>query len=278
MRRTVTATKKIPLQLIDYPVDNPRTTSKAVGLLARELKRLVANIVQITGRPIHDNDLTEEIRRFNKIRRLAREFDEIWQSADVPPTNSTDFRHFTSAANDPAGDVTATICLLEQAVAEIKDRVSRGVRGKGLTEDPARVYVCGSCVSANPTLIDNSGGVLAGHDDQWSAITIEVAEEGDPYINLATAILSQPYEKPTRERALWTAAEVKRTRSAGLIYVYNWGCQYQSNVGRMIADIVKEETGVPTLVMGISELSRSEATEQSQNRIEAFIEILKYNR
>jgi benzoyl-CoA reductase/2-hydroxyglutaryl-CoA dehydratase subunit BcrC/BadD/HgdB len=42
-----------------------------------------------------------------------------------------------------------------------------------------------------------------------------------------------------------------------------------------VADIVKKETGIPTINIEVAELGRSEATEQTQNRIESFIEILK---
>jgi benzoyl-CoA reductase/2-hydroxyglutaryl-CoA dehydratase subunit BcrC/BadD/HgdB len=270
--------RQLPLQLIDFPVDNPRTSPRAVNLLSRELRRLVANIGKITGRPIGDDTLAEEIKRFNKTRRLAREFEETWQSTDIPPTNSIDLRSFSQAVCEPMGDVTAILDLLEQAVTEVKERVAQGIRGKGIVSDPARVYVCGSCVTANPTLVDGAGGVIVGHDDQWSAGFFDIPENGDPFVNLATGILSQPYEQSTLERAKWTAAEVKRTRAEGLMFIYNWGCSYQSSIARMVADIVKQETGVPTLVMSVGELSKSEATEQSQNRVEAFIELLRYNR
>ncbi|BBB90018.1 MAG TPA: 2-hydroxyacyl-CoA dehydratase family protein [Methylomusa anaerophila] len=270
--------KQIPLQVVDYPIDNPRNTPRAVNLLSQELRKLVSNISQITGRPVPDDDLRKKIHDFNKVRGLAREFEAIWQSADIPPTNSTDLRNLSYSANEPMADVTATLSLLEQAVAEVRDRVERGVRGHGLVEDPVRVFVCGSCVTANPVFVDAVGGVIVGHDDQWSEVLTDVAEEGDPYVNLAKGILSQPYELPTIERAKWTAAEVKRTRADGLMFIYNWGCQFQSTVARMVADIVKKETGVPTLVMSVGELSKTETTEQSQNRIESFIELLRYSR
>lgn len=42
----------------------------------------------------------------------------------------------------------------------------------------------------------------------------------------------------------------------------------------MIADIVKEETGVPTINLEVAELGQLESVEQTQNRIESFIEML----
>jgi benzoyl-CoA reductase/2-hydroxyglutaryl-CoA dehydratase subunit BcrC/BadD/HgdB len=68
---------------------------------------------------------------------------------------------------------------------------------------------------------------------------------------------------------------VKKSRADGVVCGYNWGCNYQSAVSRMIADIVKEETGVPTINIEVAELGRLESLEQTQNRIESFIEVLK---
>ena len=45
-------------------------------------------------------------------------------------------------------------------------------------------------------------------------------------------------------------------------------------VARMISDIVKEQSGLPTTFIEVGELGRAEATEQSENRIESFIEML----
>jgi benzoyl-CoA reductase/2-hydroxyglutaryl-CoA dehydratase subunit BcrC/BadD/HgdB len=42
----------------------------------------------------------------------------------------------------------------------------------------------------------------------------------------------------------------------------------------MIADIVKEETGVPTINIAVAELGRLEGNEQTLNRIESFIEMI----
>ena len=67
---------------------------------------------------------------------------------------------------------------------------------------------------------------------------------------------------------------VKKSRADGVLFMYNWGCNYQTSVGRMISDIVKEKTGKPSTFVEVGELGRTEATEQSENRVEAFIEMI----
>lgn len=84
-----------------------------------------------------------------------------------------------------------------------------------------------------------------------------------------------PYEQPTEKRAEWTAEQVKKSRADGVVFMYNWGCNFQTAVARMMSDIIKEKTGVPTTFIEVGELGRMEALEQSENRIESFIEILR---
>ena len=113
-----------------------------------------------------------------------------------------------------------------------------------------------------------------GYDDQYNRLLIQADETGDPYRSLAKAILSFPYELSTEERARWTAGAARKARSDGLIFAYNWGCQYQSAVARMVGEIVKKEAHIPYLQLEVDTLTQFEQLEQSENRTEAFIEML----
>ncbi len=83
-----------------------------------------------------------------------------------------------------------------------------------------------------------------------------------------------PYERAPEERAEWTARMVKESRADGVIFIFNWGCNYQSSVSRLITDIVKQRTGVPTTVIELGELGRMQGSEQARNRVEAFMEMI----
>jgi benzoyl-CoA reductase/2-hydroxyglutaryl-CoA dehydratase subunit BcrC/BadD/HgdB len=67
---------------------------------------------------------------------------------------------------------------------------------------------------------------------------------------------------------------IRRSRAQGVVFMYNWGCNFQTGVARLLSDIIKEKTGLPATFIEVGELGRSEATEQSENRIEAFIEMI----
>lgn len=264
-----------PLLLVDYPVGGSIDKPWAHEYVAENLRRLVRQIDQFTGHETTDKELRREISRHNRLRSLAREFDAVWQAAEIPPTNSFDRQNIAMIGNEPSLDPDAAISVLESAVAEVKQRVADGVKGHGLADDPVRVFVCGSCVTADPNVVDGSGGVVVGKDDGWSETQTDVSEEGDPYLALAAQTLEWPYEQRSEKRAQWTAGEVRRTRSDGLFFIYQWGCNFQSAVARLIADSVREQAKIPTVYLSSSELGKSESLEQHRTRVEAFVEMLR---
>jgi benzoyl-CoA reductase/2-hydroxyglutaryl-CoA dehydratase subunit BcrC/BadD/HgdB len=265
----------LPLQLIDFPCNFDGTREWSVEYVAADLRKLCQTIAELAGKPMTDEALWETIIKYNKLRGLSREIARLCWSAAVPPLNSSDFRSTIGIGNEPSVDIDASICILEEARDEVKERIQRGVRGYGLAENPARLFVCGACVGANPNLVDRAGGHVVSRDDGWSVILTDVETEGDPYVSLARATLAYPYELPTKERGIWTAGQVRDSKADGLVFIYNWGCNFQSAVARMVADIVKEKTGIPTIHVGSSDLGKGEAVPQFENRIEAFIEMLR---
>jgi benzoyl-CoA reductase/2-hydroxyglutaryl-CoA dehydratase subunit BcrC/BadD/HgdB len=265
----------LPLHMIDYPSNFSGTKQWSIEYVAENLRRMTEDIGRLSGKHVSDDDLREVFKKYNKLRGLTRAISDLVWDAPTPPLSSADFRSVISLGNEPNGDVDAAVCLLEEAKDEIMARVKNGEKGFGVADNAARIFVCGSCVTANPYLVDRAGGYVTGHDDGWAEILTDVEIEGDPYENLAAATLSYPYELPTKDRAKWTADEVTRSHSEGMIFIYNWGCNFQSAPARMIADIVKEEAGVPTVHIGSSDLGKGEVVPQFQNRVEAFIEMLR---
>lgn len=261
----------IPLHLVDFPVGQQGEWRK--DYLKKELQILTGKISKLSNKEVTDEVLREEIKRENNARKLLRETYELRWSAKVPPTNSIDHNSVISIAIDGCGDYSAATNVLEETRNEVKERVKHGIKGAGLDDEPIRLWLCGSCVGPQASRVDSAGGVIVGKDDWWSEASTDVKETGDPYENLAEAILSFPYELPTEERAQWTAEQVKKSRADGAIFYFAWGCNYQSGVARMIADIIEERTGVPTINIE-AELTSAEGREQEHNRIESFIEML----
>ncbi|MFZ3058800.1 MAG: 2-hydroxyacyl-CoA dehydratase family protein [Candidatus Methanoperedens sp.] len=266
---------KIPLLLVDSPVNHQRDKEWAAEYVADNLRRLTRKIGELGNREVTDEDLRKEIKLHNHKRRIARDYVKLWWSASTPPTNSTDHTGIMQLGNESNSDPVAAKQILEESFCEVKERVKNSIKGEGIEDDPVRLFICGSCVNPSMKHVDSLGGAVVGKDDGWSEVSVDVDETGDPYEKLAKAIVSFPYELPTEERGLWTAEQVIRSNADGLIFMHQWGCNYQSGVARIVADIVREETGIPTITIERAMAESREGHEQMHSRVEIFIEMLK---
>lgn len=265
----------IPWHMVDFPIQSQAGKWRA-EYLARQLRKLADRLGALTGHAVTDESLALEIHTRNRMRQLARQGLEAWWAAPQPPTNAGDRMIFMVGGD--VEDYPAIEQLLSEGLSEVKQRSASNVLGAGLHPDPVRLFVCGSCAHINSYVVERCGGVVVAHEAQLSSHHMHVNEEGDPFLNLAEAICALPYEQPPEERAAWTAQMIKESRADGAIFVYNWGCNYQSSISRIVTDIVKAKTGLPTLILDISQSGRLAAAEQMRTRIEAFMEILKQNR
>jgi len=265
--------RNVKLFLADYPLDNQKDKPWAVDYFAENIKKLIKEIDDISGRTTTAEDLRKEIKLHNEGRRLSMEIANLWWSADTPPTNGKDRRDlFQMGGMEMHGDPEATLGVLREARDVIKHRVENKIKGDGIVDRPARIFICGSCVFPNEYKTEAVGGIVVGNDNHWSDITTIVEEDGDPYQNLSKAILSYPYEQSIKERAAWTVGQIKNSRADGVVFLYNWGCNTQSAVARAIVDEIKKNTGLPTLI--IEHEFGTKQSEQLQNRINAFVEML----
>lgn len=264
---------ELELFLGDYPLGHAKDKPWAVDYFAHNLRRLTGEIGKLAGREVTDEDLTREIRLHNEGRRLAIEAADLWWSADVPPTNGSDRRAILQMGGmEVHADPSASLTVLRESIGYIRERVKNGVKGDGLVDKPVRLFICGSCVFPNDFRVEEAGAIIVGNDNHWSNISTLVEEEGDPYLNLARATLSYPYEQSIEGRAAWTIEQLRKSRADGVVFLYNWGCNTQSAIARMLCDTLKKETGIPTMI--IEHEMKSEQSEQLQNRINAFIEMI----
>jgi len=264
---------QVTLQIIDYPLDHQKDKEWAVRYFADNLRRLVQQIDQLTGRTTTEDDLAQTIRRQNEGRRLAIEIAELWWAAPQPPTNGQDRANLALLGLlDIHGDPVASLSILREAKEQVAERVRQGHLAQGVERDPARLFVCGSCVSPNNLRTEQAGGIVVGKDDGWSNVVTLIDENAEPYEALARAALALPYEQSITERARWTVDEIRRSRADGVVFLYKWGCNTQSGVARALVDEINAQSGVPGIV--IEDDMWNTSTEQVQNRINAFIEMV----
>lgn len=265
---------KTPIVIVDYPVNSQPDQEWAIKYLASELRRLVAEIKKVGGKEPSEDECRETLRLLNRGRKVVRNFVETWRGTNLVPGYSNDFFWIIRLCAEYFGDPVAGVQVIEEAYKETKERVEKGIKGIEIAEDPVRLYILGSCFTPQCDNIDRAGGAIVGMDDYWNRAVVDVEEEGDPYQNMAKAMLSFPVERPTLERARWTVEDILKSRADGVIYPYQWGCQFQSAASLMMTDIIKKETGLPVLSLQMDQLTRATTTEQVESRIISFIEML----
>ena len=270
---------KLPLGLVDFPVNDQAGKDWAVRYTAKNLRRLVEDIAKVSGKPVTDQDLWDEYKVHNEKRQLVREYLKLWWAAKTPPTNSQDHIAIMGLGNESWADPVAAKQILAESLAEVKQRIADVRRGHGLVADPSRLFILGSCVNPNLHHTDQAGGVVVGKDDGYSETFYDVPESGaDPYLALSQTVLSYPYEQPTEKRAQWTAEQVQAARADGVIFMHQWGCNYQSGVARLIVDYVGAATGKPTTIIERTFAESPEGHEQLNTRVETFLEIARDSR
>lgn len=266
--------RKTPIFLVDYPIDSQPNQEWTVEYLARSLHRLVEKIAEVGGKVPANEEFQAMIKMANRIRRVLRDYVETWRGAEQVPSYCDDYAWLIRLSGEFFGDPIAASQIIQDAYIEIKERVDKGIRGTEIVKDPVRLFVCGSCYVPHTFRIEKAGGAVVGYDDFWNRVLVDVEEEGDPYKNMAKAMLSFPYERPTIDRAHWEIEQIIKSRADGVILAHQWGCNVQSAVSRMMGEIIKKETGIPVLYLELDSLTKSEGMEQSESRIESFIEML----
>jgi benzoyl-CoA reductase/2-hydroxyglutaryl-CoA dehydratase subunit BcrC/BadD/HgdB len=264
---------KVSLFLGDYPVRYQAEKEWAIEYFAENLRKMLQQFDKISGRTTTEEDLLNAIKLHNKGRRLAHELADIWWNAKQPPTNGLDRSAlFTMGLLEVHADPRATLDVLTEALELVKNRAEKEIRAPGVAEDAKRLFVCGSCIHLDEYFVEENGGIVVGSDNGWSQCAALVEEEGDPFYNLAKATLSYSYEQSIKERVAWTVEQIKKSRTQGMIFLYNWGCNTQSALARPICDTIRNLADIPTMVME-NELVGLKP-EQQLNRVAAFIEMV----
>ncbi|MDY6857313.1 MAG: 2-hydroxyacyl-CoA dehydratase family protein [Thermodesulfobacteriota bacterium] len=280
---------EIPLHYIDVPY-NGKGRPWALDYVAEQLHGLVGKMGQISGRVISNEDLRKGIKMMNDVRRVYRDYADIVTSAKTPPIAGLENIIVTMSIWE-AGDPIALKCATEQLNEELKERVAKGIAGQGVADDPIRIYMCEK-MPAPPaySFVESLGGILLGPEvaDCFYLGVNDVAETGDPYEAIAKWYLEEwPWSPgvPLEERMRWVIDSVKKYNPDGIIFTGVWGCQLDPPFGRYMADTIKKELGIPSLLTILEDIPIEVGVDGKfrmkgdlRTRIEGFIEMLKARR
>ena len=276
--------KGIPLLFTDFPV-NGIGKRWATKYLAEGFRNLAERVAHISGKGITEEGLRQWIRIINEGRRQLREFKELCLFSERPPVASCENMIVIGGLLDWFLDPLATIATLKEVNCEVRKRVEKGIQAPGLSEEPVRLFML-SMPSADMALlnvVDDLGGVIVWCELTSAFCDKDVVEDGDPYEQLANWWIKDMSWSPSvslRDRTERIMELLEKGRIDGVIFNCNWGCNWQPPFAKAIIDTIKEEMGIPGLIITTGMPRKDGAggyklSAQLQTRIEAFIEMLK---
>ncbi len=271
MKATAEAIDKLFLPSRGYVV--PRAGARDAGrrFFRQEILNLRQDLEKLTGREIADDELSEEIRLYNRIRSLVRKISAL-RKRDNPPLTGRDFLEVTRAFHllEPE-ELVVRLAELHERLAAVPDDGAR----------PLRLMMTGGIVAEGDRrildLIEDEIGariVVEDHCTGFSPFVHDTDEQGDPWQALANAYLDQApcaRQSPLERRVAHAAALAREYRVDAVVYTYLKFCPCY---GMTKAAFTRrfQELELPVLELG-NDYSRGD-TGQIKTRLEAFVEVL----
>jgi benzoyl-CoA reductase/2-hydroxyglutaryl-CoA dehydratase subunit BcrC/BadD/HgdB len=158
---------------------------------------------------------------------------------------------------------------------EMEERVRRGVRAPGIQDNALRIFFAGitTCDMRVYNLIEDLGGTLAGLECVWNIFRFDVDEDEDPYVALAKRDLSIPFAQPMDQRAAEVVELAGRMKADGSIFDTAFGCNYISKTARCVTDAIRQEIGIPTVIIDTD--LPGENRQSLEEQLEGFLEIVR---
>ncbi len=260
----------------EQPIDfSGKNSEEAFSYMLTEVKKCVETLGRLSGRQVTAEHLKAEFALENKLRGYLRELMDLMQRKTVP-LGSLEFIMAIFIASDWLADPPAMEKTLSILVDSARKRVSRGVQGKGVSENPIRLLITGIAWGdlGLYNIIDDLGAVIVGSECVQNLFYEDISLAGDPFEVLARRFLEVPYTLTAEARGRWTVENIRKMKYIdGVLFNCNFGCNYQTTEARIVTDIIKKETGLPCLVTNTD--LPNEGRGQMRTRLEAFIEMIR---
>jgi predicted CoA-substrate-specific enzyme activase len=263
----------VPTKLLNLP--KLRTSEDARNFFREEILNFKADLAELTGRPIHDEEVRKQIKLYNRARSLLKQVSEFRKRANPAITGAEYLDLVRGFYYLPPEKLVQS---LEQVHRHLKDVPNR-------TGKPLRLMISGSVMADGDrrllNIIENELGARVVIEDHCAGVRPfyhTVTETGDPYQALANGYLDQApcaRMKPLDDGIAFSGKLAQEYAVDGVIYVFLKFCAcYGVSKKDFIGEFQKQ--GRPVLEIS-SDYSESDHG-QLKTRIEAFVEVLNEKR
>jgi hypothetical protein len=244
--------------------------------LCEEYARVLQRLEEICGHPISPHDLCSSIVGANRLRLTVRAIRDLAYGADPCPLPALEAMHVEFATLHGYSDPDECRRVLDNVLATVQRRASNG---EGvLDRDAVRVAWVGPPADMRLlNMLEELGGRVAGTEYMINQSLSLISEEMEPIEALADCFLNASLIGSCSYRARRVVEEARRYGAEGIIITGVVGASHCVAEGRTIAQVAKEELGIPTLCIDVP-FPSDVPPGQIATRIEAFLEVLRARR
>ena len=247
-----------------------------VDFVKGELERVRQALADTAGAPLTDGQLTDGIVQANLVRQCLAELRSAVFTAPLCPMPALEMLIAEMLAIHFCSDRGEALRVLGGLRECVRERVAAGQGYFG--DDAARVFWVNPVADIQVmNLLESCGGRICGTEYLFSHALDEIPADLPPMEALACAALADPMVGSVSQRADRICTDMKRFGSEALLVSRIPGASHCALEGTLIADIVREQLGLPVIEIEVPPVSDSVRSSLTQ-RIEALVETVKQRR
>jgi len=247
-----------------------------VELVKSELGRIHQALELLTGKNLTDQMLSAGIREANRVRGLLGELRRLVFTAEACPMPALEMLIAEMLALHFCSDRAESVSVLEELLAEVKDRVSRGVGV--LPADAVRVFWVNPVADLRVmNLLEEAGGRVCGTEYLFCHALDPIPEDLPPMEALARIALADPMVGLSSDRAERICADADRFGAQAVVISHIPGASHCSMEGNVIGREVRRRLDLPVLEIEVPPITDS-MEPSLRTRLEALVETVTERR
>lgn len=258
-----------------YNLDFPHTLGpEEVAYGVKQYREMVRALEEATGKRIDWERAEELIRRGERIQECIAEINEL-RKVTPSPIRGRDALRLGGITREAIFD-EGVLTFVQSMRDEVKERAGKG---QGVVEKESYRILWLQTVFQFTDIWEylerEFGAVIVMDELTDCARQLGRLEARDPLESLVLNRILHPWAGSAQHRVERVIQMAREYRVDGCIHFSPWGCRVTSGSARMIKDALKNELGLPTLILEGDYIDkRCYSEEEIRTRLEEFIERL----
>ncbi|MBM4027048.1 MAG: 2-hydroxyacyl-CoA dehydratase [Planctomycetes bacterium] len=247
-----------------------------IEFVKSELQRVRFALEDLAGRSLDDEMLARGIAQANEVRRLLAQLQHLAFTAAPCPMPALEMLIAEMLAIHFCSDRAETIAVLRELLEEVNRRVAAGTGY--FPADAVRIFWVNPVADLRVmNLLEDCGGRICGTEYLFTHALDPIPVDVPPLETLAQMALADPMVGSAIDRATRIIAEICRFGAEAVIVSRIPGASHCALEGEIIAEMVREECGLPVLEIEVPPLTDAMAP-ALRTRLEALVETVRDRR